>query len=140
VHETGADALVYRVAANSEKSAVVYDRLRAETPSEFEEILPEELESTKSAALQVLNSYQPPADIYYKRPRDGFVYCWNEQELKASVLTNPELGTSAFMAFTGSYAQDEIELRKREVSTYQQITEADWISRKNQILSILNSL
>lgn len=139
-HLVGADAFVYRETANAIKSIAIHNTLKNNNPSDFFEISLEEWNSIKANVLSVLNAYQAPANIFYKRPKDGFIYCWNEQALKASVFTNPELGTSAFMAFTDTYAEDEIKLRKKEVSTYVEITEADWIARKSQILSILNSL
>ena len=140
VHIGGADAFVYRETANAIKGIAIHNTLKANNPSDFSEISSGEWDSIKANVLSSLNSHQAPANIFYKRPKDGFIYCWDEQALKASVFTNPELGTSAFMAFKETYAKNEIELRKKEVSTYEEITEADWTSRKSQILSILNSL
>jgi hypothetical protein len=139
-HEEGADAFIYRIENNAIKAIAVYDNIIVNDSAEISAIDPSIWDATKPLVLANLNSYQPPSTLFYKRPKDGFFYCWNETEQKASFLTNPELHTSAFMIFSGKYAEDEIALRKREVMTYEQITQSDWMNRKDQILSILNTL
>lgn len=140
VNEAEAHAFVYRLGENATKSIRIYDRLVADNPADFSAIEETDWNSIKSELLSHLNSYGPPSKNFYRRPKDGFIYCWDASALKASVFTNPELGTSAILAFDGSYAQEEINLRLTEVSTYETITEEEWLDRKSAILSQLNIL
>lgn len=117
----------------------VYEGLRSQSPEDFSDVLEADWVEQRSAVLGFLASYEPPSSEFYIRPADKFIYCWNEETLQASVLTNPDQETVAFLTFFNESGRAEIEKRKAGLSKCEKITRLDWLDRRDRVLSILNN-
>lgn len=137
VKESDVSAFVARTGQRSPKVQEMYDKMKQDNPTDFEDITESDWTTLKSTILGDLTDYAAPSTAYYKNPLTDFVYCWNEEENKASVLSSTDQQTIAFMIYTDAHATTEIENRLKEVSTYTAITESDWLARKAAVLEII---
>lgn len=131
-------AYVLRTGNAADNAIAFYENLKTITPTDFNDISIITWNDTKNSVLNIIKNYTPPSNIFYKRIKDSFIYCWNESTCTASVLTNPLNLTSAFLIYSGADAASEIAKRKSEEASYMLITEIEWEARKNQIISNLD--